>query len=171
MPAAWFGRPVRTGSTQNGVMTYALQESLVVPAPPMEVYAAVSDITRMGEWSPQCWRCTWDSDARGVGARFTGDNRTPEREWSTTSEIVADVPGEHFAWSVGPGRVEWGFRLRAVPGGTELTQYSRTTPQLEAMFIERYGERADEEIAVRQEAARTGIPATLEALREVLVAG
>lgn len=70
-------------------MTYEIQESLVVPVPPAEVYAAVSDVTRTGEWSPQCRRCTWDSDARGVGARFTGDNRTSEREWSTTSEVVA----------------------------------------------------------------------------------
>lgn len=152
-------------------MTYALQESVVVPASPMAVYAVISDVTRTGEWSPQCRRCTWDSDARGVGARFTGDNRTPEREWSTTSEVVADVPGEHFAWSVGPGRVEWGFRLRAVPGGTELTEYTRTTPLLETAFAERYGQRAEEEIAVRQKAARAGIPATLERLREVLAAG
>ncbi|WP_193104941.1 SRPBCC family protein [Brachybacterium sp. FME24] len=152
-------------------MTYALQESVVVPASPMAVYAVISDVTRTGEWSPQCRRCTWDSDARGVGARFTGDNRTPEREWSTTSAVVADVPGEHFAWSVGPGRVEWGFRLRAVPGGTELTEYTRTTPLLETAFAERYGQRAEEEIAVRQKAARAGIPATLERLREVLAAG
>ena len=48
-----------------------------------------------------------------VPARFTGDNRTSEREWSTTSEVVADEPGEHVARSVGPGRVIWGFRLRA----------------------------------------------------------
>ncbi|WP_114855088.1 SRPBCC family protein [Brachybacterium sp. YJGR34] len=151
-------------------MTYALQESLVIPASPMEVYAVISDVTRTGEWSQQCYRCRWDSDARGVGARFTGDNRTPEREWSTTSEVIADVPGEHFAWSVGPGRAEWGFRLREVPGGTELTEYTRTTEYLEAVFAERYGDRAEEEIAVRQAAAREGIPATLAALREVLAA-
>ncbi|GAB4096996.1 SRPBCC family protein [Brachybacterium horti] len=151
-------------------MTYEIQESLVVPVPPAEVYAAISDVTRTGEWSPQCRRCTWDSDARGVGARFTGDNRTPEREWSTTSEVVADEPGEHFAWSVGPGRVVWGFRLRAVPEGTELTEYTRTTPQLLEVFTERYGDRAEEEIAIRQEAARAGIPATLAAIREVLTA-
>lgn len=151
-------------------MTYTLQESLVVPAPPETVYAVVSDVTRTGEWSPQCRRCTWDTSARGPGARFTGHNSTPEREWSTTSKVVADVPGEHFAWSVGPGRVEWGFRLRAVPGGTELTEYTRTTPLLAEAFAERFGVRAEEEIARRQEAARAGIPATLEALRALFEA-
>ena len=149
-------------------MTYELQESIVVPATPEEVHALVSDVTRTGEWSPQCHRCEWEDERRGVGARFVGHNRTPVREWETVSEVIADVPGEHFAWSVGPGRAEWGYRIRAVDGGTELTEYTRTTAYFEEVFAERYGDRAEEEIQVRQEAARTGIPATLEAIREVL---
>ncbi len=152
-------------------MTYELQDSTVVPATPEEVYALLSDVTRTGEWSPQCRRCEWDDDRRGVGARFTGYNRTPVREWETVSEVIAAVPGEHFAWSVGPGRAEWGYRMRPAPdGGTELTEYTRTTPSLEEVFAERYGERAEEEIRVRHDAAREGIPATLAAIREVLAA-
>lgn len=150
-------------------MTYELQESIVVPATPQEVHALVSDVTRTGEWSQQCQRCEWEDERRGEGARFTGFNRTPEREWQTISEVVAAVPGEHFAWSVGPGRAEWGYRMRpGVGGGTELTEYTRTTPYFEEVFAERYGDRAEEEIAVRQQAARAGIPATLAAIREVL---
>ena len=53
-------------------------------------------------------------------------------------------------------------------GGTELTEYTRTTEDREKVFVERYGERAEEEIAVRHDAAREGIPATLAAIREVL---
>lgn len=150
-------------------MTYEMQESLVIPATPDEVYALLSDVTRTGEWSQQCVRCEWEGEQRGVGARFTGFNRTPEREWQTTSEVIAATPGEHFAWSVGPGRAEWGYRMRpAAGGGTELTEYTLTTAHLEEVFTERYGDRADEEITVRQEAARTGIPATLTAIRDVL---
>lgn len=162
--------PSGTAREQNGRVTYEMQESIVVPSSPGEVYALVSDVTRTGEWSPQCYCCEWEDARRGVGARFTGHNRTPEREWSTTSEVIADEPGVHFAWSVGPGRAEWGYRLRPVPGGTELTEYTRTTPQLEETFAERYGDRAEEEIAIRQEAARAGIPVTLAAIREVLTA-
>lgn len=151
-------------------MTYELQDSITVPATPTEVYALLSDVTRTGEWSVQCRRCEWEGPERGVGARFTGYNRTAEREWETVSEVIAAVPGEHFAWSVGPGRAEWGYRMRPLAeGGTELTEYTRTTPGLEEAFAQRYGERAEEEIAVRQEAARAGIPATLEAIRRVLV--
>lgn len=150
-------------------MTYELQDSIIVDATPEEVHALVSDVTRTGEWSPQCRRCEWEDERRGVGARFVGHNRTPVREWVTVSEVIADVPGEHFAWSVGPGRAEWGYRMRSAGGGgTELTEYTRTTAYFEEVFAERYGDRAEEEIQVRQEAARTGIPATLEAIREVL---
>ncbi|WP_394215111.1 SRPBCC family protein [Brachybacterium vulturis] len=150
-------------------MTYEIQETISVPAAPQQVHALLSDVTRTGEWSQQCERCEWEGAQRGVGARFTGYNRTTEREWQTTSEVIADIPGEHFAWSVGPGRVEWGYRMRpAAGGGTELTQYSRTLPALEEYFAERFGDRAGAEIARRRDAARTGVPATLEAIRAVL---
>lgn len=150
-------------------MTDEMKDSIVVPAAPDEVYALLSDVTRTGEWSQQCLRCEWEDEQRGVGARFTGFNRTPERTWQTTSEVIVATPGEHFAWSVGPGRAEWGYRLRpTAAGGTELTEYTRTTSYFEEVFAERYGDRAEEEIALRQQAARTGIPATLAAIREVL---
>jgi hypothetical protein len=161
--------PSISSMRENPGMTYEIHESLTVPAPPQAVHALLSDVTRTGEWSQQCRRCAWDGEARGVGATFTGWNRTAEREWQTTSEVIADVPGEHFAWSVGPGRAEWGYRMRPAPGGgTELTEYTRTTPLLEETFAERYGDRAQEEIEVRQRDAAGGIPATLEAIRRVL---
>ena len=49
--------------------------SVIVACPPDELYAMVSDITRMGEWSPICRECWWD-DGGGprVGAWFTGRN-------------------------------------------------------------------------------------------------
>lgn len=61
------------------------------------MYELVSDVTRTGEWSPICVGCRWD-DGGGphVGARFTGHNRKPDREWSTTSEVVAAEPGRDF---------------------------------------------------------------------------
>ena len=50
----------------------------------------VSDVTRMGEWSPETIRCTWIDGATGpaVGARFKGTNRRGIFRWSTKPEIV-----------------------------------------------------------------------------------
>lgn len=48
-----------------------------IAAAPDKVYAMVSDITRMGEWSPECVSCRWAKGATGpaVGARFKATNR------------------------------------------------------------------------------------------------
>jgi len=48
-----------------------------VRAEPSVVYDLISDVTRMGSWSPETTSCRWLSDAIGptVGARFRGTNR------------------------------------------------------------------------------------------------
>ena len=35
------------------------RSSIDVAAPPELVYDLISDVTRMGEWSPECYRCEW----------------------------------------------------------------------------------------------------------------
>ncbi|MGO9154394.1 SRPBCC family protein [Mycobacterium sp.] len=35
------------------------RESIEIAAPPEVVYDLLADITRMGEWSPECCRCVW----------------------------------------------------------------------------------------------------------------
>ncbi|GAA2180102.1 SRPBCC family protein [Brooklawnia cerclae] len=149
-------------------MGYELAESVLVQASPREVFGLVSDVTRTGEWSPVCYACEWNSDGRGVGATFTGHNRNPEREWSTVSTVVANTPDEEFAWEVGAGRARWGYRIAAAPdGATELTEYTVFGPTTEAVFTERYGDRADDEIAKRRDAAAAGIPVTLQRIKAI----
>src|SRR3954467_15899573 len=52
-----------------------------VDAPPETVYAVVSDVTRMGEWSPETVRCEWLGGATGpaVGANSRGRTRGASR--------------------------------------------------------------------------------------------
>lgn len=71
-----------------------------VHAPPERVYALVADITRMGEWSPECVRCRWVKGATGpvVGARFRAVNRRGFFRWSNTPEVIAADPGQEFAF-------------------------------------------------------------------------
>lgn len=149
-------------------MTYSLSDSIRVPATPEETYRLISDVTRTGEWSQQCHRCVWDTDERGVGATFTGHNRTPEREWQTTSTVVTAEPGREFAWSVGPGKAVWGFRL--APAGeeqTELTEYTVVGESVEAFFRDKYGDAAEAQLEDRRRHAVDGIPRTLEAIRSI----
>jgi Polyketide cyclase / dehydrase and lipid transport len=146
--------------------------SVVVARAPEEVYDLVSDVTRTGEWSPICQECWWDEGATGqVGDRFTGRNVTPERTWETRSRVVAAERGREFAWEVGAGYVRWGFTMTPADEGTELTESWAFLPAGLAMFAERYGERADEQIAERTRQAHEGIPATLAAIKRIAEAG
>ena len=64
----------------------------------MLVYAALTDITRMGEWSPENYHAEWNEgfDHAAVGAKFTGHNRHGDKEWTTEAEVVELVPDRRF---------------------------------------------------------------------------
>jgi hypothetical protein len=144
-------------------------DSIVVARDPEHVYRLVSDVTRMGEWSPQCRACWWDDGAGPeVGAWFTGRNETPQRTWETRSQVVAADPGREFAWEVNNGWVRWGFSLDATGEGNQSTRLTQTwhfKPKGIAGFHERFGDRAETEIVTRTQMARTGIPVTLAAIK------
>jgi hypothetical protein len=148
------------------VSDLSYSESIVVESSPDSMYELVSDVTRMGEWSPVCTACWWDEGAGPrVGAWFTGRNETPGRTWETRSEIVAAEPGREFAFIVGGAWVRWGYTFTPVDGGTQVTESWEFLPAGIARFEERYGAKAQAQIADRTEAARAGIPATLAAIK------
>ena len=122
-------------------------DSVIVARPPDELYAMVSDITRMGEWSPVCTACWWDEgEGPRVGAWFTGRNELPERTWETRSEVVAADPGREFAFVVHGTIARWGYSFAPVDGGTELTESWEFLPSGMELFGELFGDdtrRAD----------------------------
>jgi len=86
------------------------------------VYALVSDVTRTGEWSPECVRCRWlgGATAAVAGARYRGASRNGWRQWSTTSTIRVARPGGELVWDVtflGRPVARWGYRMRELGGG------------------------------------------------------
>jgi Polyketide cyclase / dehydrase and lipid transport len=142
-------------------------ESIVVARSPEVLYDMVSDVTRMGEWSPVCQACWWD-DGHGprAGAWFTGRNELPERTWETRSQVVAADRGREFAFEVNSGWVRWGYTFTAVDSGTQVTESWEFLPAGIAGFHDRYGNGAEAQIANRTEAAHQGIPATLAAIKK-----
>lgn len=141
-------------------------DSILVARPPEVVYDMISDVTRMGEWSPICRACWWDEgDGPWVGGRFTGRNQTPDRTWETRSEVVVAEPGREFAFVVGESAVRWTYICTTAEGGTQLTESWEFLPAGIDRFHERFGADAEAQIADRAEAARTGIPVTLAAIK------
>src|SRR6476661_2867473 len=99
-----------------------------IAASPDEVYALVSDITRMGEWSPECVRCSWTKGATGpeVGARFKASNKGGRGPaWFNTPTVTTADPGREFAFNrsgPGVGSYTWRYVMEAAGEGTRLTE-------------------------------------------------
>jgi Polyketide cyclase / dehydrase and lipid transport len=142
-------------------------ESIVVGRSPEALYDMISDVTRMGEWSPICKACWWE-DGKGprVGAWFGGRNELPERTWDTRSQVVAADRGREFAFEVNGGWVRWGYTFTAVDSGTQVTESWEFLPAGITGFHGRYGDDAEAQIANRTEAAHRGIPVTLAAIKK-----
>ena len=102
--------------------------SIDIAASPDRVYDLVSDITRMGEWSPECYRCSWTKGATGpaVGARFKARNKGGRGpSWFNTPVVTAADPGREFAFNrsgPGIGSYTWRYVFEAIPIGTRLTE-------------------------------------------------
>jgi uncharacterized protein YndB with AHSA1/START domain len=99
----------------------------VVSAPPELVWDLAADITRVGEWSPECIRADWlgQPGRPRLGARFTGHNRLDiGLEYDVNCMVTeADRP-RAFAWVVlddseDPARPSslWRYRIDPLPGG------------------------------------------------------
>ena len=149
------------------------QQSIVVHASAEDLYDLVSDVTRTGEWSPICQACWWDDQAQAatVGAWFTGRNVTATRTWETRSQVVAAARGREFAWLVGEGYVRWGFTLDHGDDGTLLTESWDFLPAGLAFFREKYADQADAQVQDRTDAALSGIPVTLAAIKRIAEQG
>jgi hypothetical protein len=96
-----------------------LQASRHIAAPATTVYDLVSDITRMGEWSPENTGGEWLDGAGGpsVGARFTGKNRR-KAAWTTKATVTEADRGRVFGFVIGrPSRPDTRWQYRFTPAG------------------------------------------------------
>jgi Polyketide cyclase / dehydrase and lipid transport len=151
-------------------LSYA--ESVVVACPSETLYDMISDVTRMGEWSPICRACWWDEGGGPrAGAWFTGRNEVPGRVWETRSQVITADPAREFAFEVNNGWVRWGYTFARVDGGTELTESWEFRPAGIAGFHQRYGDDAQHQIDDRSAAAHLGIPETLAAIKKAAESG
>ncbi len=98
------------------------QASVFIAAPPESVYALVSDVTRMGEWSPECIHCEWIEGATGpaVGSKFKGTNKLGPYKWSTTPTVTEAQPGRLFEFDA--GATTWRYEFAPADGGTQVTE-------------------------------------------------
>jgi polyketide cyclase/dehydrase/lipid transport protein len=106
---------------------------IVIAATPEHIYGLVSDLPRMGDWSPECTTVEWTGASTGpeVGATFVGHNVGGPRgllKWSRPGTVRAAHPGHEFAFATSEGGREgvvWRYELEAVAGGTRVRESYR----------------------------------------------
>ena len=103
------------------------ERSIEIAATPEQVYAVVSDVSRTGEFSPECRGAEWLDGAAGPapGARFVGHNRGGPLAWSRRGRVISADPGREFSFVTeeqGREGTVWTYRLRPAGAGTLLTE-------------------------------------------------
>ena len=107
--------------------------TIQIDAPPDQVWALLSDVTRIGELSPETFDGEWLDGATGpaVGARFRGHVKRNERGpvYWTKCKVTACEPGRTFGFDVvGPGDRavnSWRYDLEPSGTGTAATESFR----------------------------------------------
>ena len=102
------------------------EASIDINASPEAVYALVSDLPRMGEWSPENIGGEWQGGGSGnVGDRYLGHNRAGERTWSVPVMVTIAERGRCFEFVTRPDEgpyARWTYRLEPHGAGTRVME-------------------------------------------------
>ncbi|MGH9279256.1 MAG: SRPBCC family protein [Acidimicrobiales bacterium] len=144
------------------------QADVTIRTEPERLWTMVTNVTRMGEWSPETERAEWlDGASRpAVGARFRGYNRRGRSKWSTTCEVIEAEPGRVFAFAVGKANkpeTVWRYRFEAVDGGVRVTESFQLRKPLG--FLSRLVTRVTTGVKDRPADLEDGVRTTLAALK------
>jgi hypothetical protein len=147
-----------------------------------EAWDLVSNVERIGEFSPECVQAWWVADrpARAVGGRFEGRNRKVDadgiREWIRPCDVLVWQPGRQFSWAVGdrydgtPASL-WTISIKPGSSGVVLSQEFRHVPDgLSGLrhWAEADPERAADEVAARTADLERGMATTLGRMKAAL---
>jgi uncharacterized protein YndB with AHSA1/START domain len=98
-------------------------------ASPQRVWELVSDVTRIGSYSPETFEAEWldGADGPAVGARFRGHVRRNGRGplYWTTCTVLESEPARVFAFGVGTADRPlntWSYRLEPAGEGADVTE-------------------------------------------------
>jgi len=144
-------------------MAHTLEIVRDIAAPPEAVYAAISDVTRMGEWSEECHTCEWTggTEAPAVGATFDGHNRNGDHEWVTQCTVTQADPGRSFVFECSMFDFHfstWGYQIESTGSGCRVTEWSEDLRPEDTMEFSKEMSGVDD----RTERNRQTISTTLE---------
>ncbi|MEO6472099.1 MAG: SRPBCC family protein [Aeromicrobium sp.] len=104
-----------------------ISASIDIDATPAEVWEVVSDLKRMGEWSPQCKKMFVLGREVKKGTRTFNINSAGKMHWPTSAKVTEFDPEKKLAFRVVENRTIWSYELEKTAAGTKLTE-SRRAP-------------------------------------------
>lgn len=103
-----------------------LEKSIEIDAEPARVWALVTDLPRMAEWSPQVVKTIVRGGPIAEGSRTININRRGPLFWPTRAKVITFEPLREFAFRVKDNFTIWSFSLEETDSGTRVTQRRRT---------------------------------------------
>ena len=106
--------------------TAPVSVSVDINAPADKVWSMVTDLPRMGEWSPENQGGEWAKGATGaaVGAVFKGTNKNGKKQWSTSVKVnQCDAPRK-FSFGLmllGKNWCDWIYEIEPTSSGSRIT--------------------------------------------------
>ena len=109
--------------------------SMFMAASADQVWSRISDVTRIGQFSPETFEAEWLDGATGpaVGVRFRGHvhrNGRGPTYWSVCTVLECE-PGRVFSFAVGVGDLQlntWRYEIVPVDEGVHVTESFALTP-------------------------------------------
>ena len=144
----------------SGPADRELRAEAVVAAPPARVWRLLSDVSHMGEWSPELVRMIpMKPGGLRKGQWYLGINKRKGVVWTTRSVVAVLEPERALAWDVRTNGTRWVWEIRPEGEGTRVI-HRRPVPEgiswlgnaFARVFLGGINEHADE---LEQGMART----------------
>jgi hypothetical protein len=158
---------------------FVVEVATRIGAPREAVWAVITDVTRMSEFSPELVKARWlDTGVERpvVGARFSGTNNLGGFEWARVCTVVTAEEPTTFAYIVGDRfdgtpTGEWRFEIETDGSGTVLRQrfsHTREGRSGTRLLAEQDPANAESIIDVRRSVLERGMATTLEAIKKAI---
>ncbi|AFR47248.1 MULTISPECIES: SRPBCC family protein [Gordonia] len=122
-------------------MTAALiEESIDIAATPEQVWSVISDLKRMGEWSPQCKKMIVRGGTVGLGTKTININRRGPLVWPTTAKVVRFTPNQELGFRVAENHTIWSYTITPKDAGvtvTERREVNGSTTKVSSVLVDK----------------------------------
>ena len=106
-----------------------LRAEIVIDCAPDRVWAALTDLRRMPEWSPELVRMVpLKPGGLRVGQWYLGINRRKGVFWPSRNVVATLEPGTSLAWDTKTSGARWIFELAPEGAGTRVV-HRRPVPE------------------------------------------